>query len=253
MFRALDAFSAGRFATDTIPPEDARVERLITTLDSLLALPETPDDLERDARTYLRYFGIYLEKGLLTDEQTAGVVARLDEIETRYPALGEMIDNERFRAENLIPGKVPPKIVGKDTDGREFRLTDYRGNIIVLVFSGDWCPPCREEYPYQREMLERYGNEKVVLLGVSADHKLEKAQEVKEQQGLNYRTWWDGPPIGPISSSWKVWAFPETFVLDENGVILHVGKRGDKLIEAVDAALARSREPSGEAETLPPS
>ena len=88
MLRSLNAFGSARIATDTIPPENAQVERLVATLDSLLALPQTPQSFESDALTYIRYFGTYLGMALLTDEQTAGVVARLDEIEARYPDTG---------------------------------------------------------------------------------------------------------------------------------------------------------------------
>lgn len=252
MGRSLEAFPAARIATDTMPPEDHQVERLLATLDSLLALPETRHGFESDGRTYIRYFGMYLEKALLTPEQTDAVVVRLDEIANRYPVLGEDIDDQRYRTRNLIPGKIPPNIVGKDTDGREFRLDDYRGRIVVLIFSGDWCPPCREEYPHQRRMLERYRDRNVVLLGVNSDRKLETIQRVKEEDGLDYRTWWDGAAPGPISVSWKVWAYPETYVLAEDGIILHVGKRGEQLVEAIDRLLARRLETGG-AEGIPPS
>lgn len=253
MGRSLGAFRAVKITTDTIPPADFQVDRLLTALDSLLVLPETPFGFESDARDYVRYLGIFLGDARVTPEQTDRVVARLDRIEARYPILGSMVDDQRFRARNLIPGKIAPNIVGTDTQGKEFKLADYRGNIVVLIFSGDWCAPCREEYPYQRRMLERYRDDKVVRLGVNADYTLEKMQEVREQEGLDYRTWWDGPPIGPISASWKVWAFPEIYVLDTDGVILHVEERGDDLIEAVDKALARIRKPSGKAGTLPSS
>ena len=61
-----------------------------------------------------------------------------------------MIDKQR-RLLILNPGQVAQNIVGTDTDGVRFTLEDYRGNIVVLIFSGEWCGPCRGEYPYQRK------------------------------------------------------------------------------------------------------
>ena len=116
-----------------------------------------------------------------------------------------MIDDVRYRVAHLMPGKVAPDIVGMDTEGVQFELRDYRGNIVVLIFSAEWCAPCKAEYPYQRQMLERYEDENVVLLGVNSDDELETIQGAKEREELDYRTWWDGSAPGPIASSWKVW------------------------------------------------
>ena len=182
--RGLEAFGPVRIAADTIQSGDTEVARLLRTLDSLLALPTTSANSERDARNYLRAFTTYLEMGLLTREQTDLVLSHVDEI---------------------------------------------------------------------AQMLERYKDERVVLLGVNNDDNLETIQSAKEREGLEYRTWWDGSAPGPIASSWKVWGWPDIFVLDENGVILHADKRGDRLIDAVDAVLARRRGPGGEGVLPPPS
>ena len=45
---------------------------------------------------------------------------------------------EREATKNFAIGKVAPEIVGKDVDGKEMKLTDYRGKVVVLDFWGDW-------------------------------------------------------------------------------------------------------------------
>ena len=52
--------------------------------------------------------------------------------------LGGMIENELFAFENLRIGKVAPEIEGEDTAGVNFKLTDYRGKVVVIDFWGDW-------------------------------------------------------------------------------------------------------------------
>ena len=139
------------------------------------------------------------------------------------------------------PGTVAPQIAGKDTEGVEFTLEEYRGNIAVLIFSGHWCSPCRAEYPYQRQMLERYEDQPVVLLGVNSDPELETIRKVKIDEELRYRTWWDGhdevPTGGPIATAWRVFGWPAIYVLDPDGVIRHVDERGEQLIATVDEML----------------
>ena len=80
-----------------------------------------------------------------------------------------------------------------------------------------------------------------VLLGVNSDSDFQTIVRAKAREGLGYRTWWDGSTQGPISTDWNVWGWPSTFILDEDGVILHVNKRGETLIKAVDAVLARTK------------
>ena len=143
--------------------------------------------------------------------------------------------------EHHPPGMVAPQIVGKDTEGVELTLEEYRGNIVVLIFSGHWCGPCRAEYPYQRQMLERYEDRPVVLLGVNSDPELETIRKVKIDEELHYRTWWDGhgevPTGGPIATAWRVMGWPAIYVLDPEGVIRHVNQRGEQLIATVDEML----------------
>jgi hypothetical protein len=52
--------------------------------------------------------------------------------------LGEEAAVELFELRHLAIGKVAPEIVGEDLDGKEFKLSDYRGKVVVLDFWGNW-------------------------------------------------------------------------------------------------------------------
>lgn len=45
---------------------------------------------------------------------------------------------ELFEMHNLVLGKVAPEIEGEDVDGKRFKLSDYRGKVVVITFWGDW-------------------------------------------------------------------------------------------------------------------
>ncbi len=136
-------------------------------------------------------------------------------------------------------------IVGTDTEGVDFELYEYRGNIVVLIFTGDWCGPCRGEYPYQRSMLDLYKDQNVVLLGANSDSRLRTVRAAKEREGLSYRTWWDGGTDGPIATAWDVRTWPSTFILDAEGVIRFVDKRENEMILAVDRLLEEEKAGTG--------
>jgi hypothetical protein len=50
----------------------------------------------------------------------------------------ELAKGELFKMHNLAIGKVAPEIEGEDVDGKKFKLSDYRGKVVVLDFWGDW-------------------------------------------------------------------------------------------------------------------
>ena len=45
---------------------------------------------------------------------------------------------KKHSPEDLAIGKLAPEISGVDVDGRKFKLSDYRGKVVVLDFWGDW-------------------------------------------------------------------------------------------------------------------
>ena len=234
---------------DGRPFEDRQVEEILARFDAMFRIPGVPiEDVEQDAM--LPFFMVmrYLEMGTLTPEQTGQVAAYFEKLKEEYPDGAEFLDEKRYVVENLMPGKVAPNSIGNDIDGVEFALEEYRGNIVVLVFTGQWCGPCRGEYPYQRAMLQIYEDrgDPVVLLGVNSDPVLDTVHAVKEREALSYRTWWDGhvedaSTNGPIATQWKVEGWPQIYILDDLGVIRHSGERGGDIITAVDALLAEKR------------
>ena len=223
--------------------EDTQLDQLFATVDSLLN-PLGPDPLPPgQAYSYVRTFREAFERGRITPQQADRVFAFFHKLKSEHPGSATFIEEQRHLFSILTPGMVAQNIVGTDTDGVEFALEDYRGNIVVLVFSGEWCAPCRAEYPYQRELMEKYKDEPVLLLGVNSDKELKTIREAKTRESLGYRTWWDGSTSGPISQAWSVRSWPSTFILDADGVIRFVDKRQDRMFEAVDRLLAE-RTPS---------
>jgi len=45
-----------------------------------------------------------------------------------------------------------------DASGKEVRLSDFKGEVVVLNFWASWCPPCKEEMPYFQKAYEQYGD-----------------------------------------------------------------------------------------------
>lgn len=224
---------------------DATVDELIGTLDQLMARPETAENVAREANIHLWRYATRLSTGYLTEKQLERVVEHLDALAEDIPEAAEDLAATRFMVENLMLGQEAPNIVGKDLEGIEFELADYRGKVVAIVFTGHWCGPCRGEYPYQRLLLEVMDLDEFVLLGVNSDADIEVARQAKVDERLDYRAWWDGHAVsstsGPIATRWNVSGWPTIYVLDENGIIRHRGPRQEKLITAAKELVAEMK------------
>lgn len=223
---------------------DAEVAELIQILDALLSMPETILDFANEAQRHLWGFESRLQRGHLAPKEVSRISDYLSRIEALHPEMTNLIEQSRFRIEKLSPGSVAPNITGVDLDGVEFELADYRGEIVVLYFTGHWCALSRSEYPYQRLMLEVFENDPVTLLAIHSDQAPEVARSAKEDEGLHFRAWWDGYGAylpGPIARSWHLAGWPTIYILDEHGVIRYVHKRHLDVIVAVQDLLREYR------------
>jgi peroxiredoxin len=216
---------------------DPEIDRLLSTLDWLLANETDPRTWGEDATVHLSNFIERLQAGRLTDEQQSRVSSHLLDIEKQHPADAAVIAGQRRVVGTLTIGKPAPDIVGRDLDGKEFRLSDYRGRVVVLAFSGEWCGACRVEYPYQRLLMEIYKDRPFALLSVNSDKDPQLAKRAKAERGLTYRSWWDGYSSknteGPIASSWGVIGWPTIYVIDDRGIIRFVNLRQEDLLKGV--------------------
>jgi len=137
---------------------------------------------------------------------------------TKRSTLAALADAELFERRVLAIGKMAPEITGKDHEGEDFRLSDYRGRVVLLTFSGNWCGPCRALYPQERDLVERFKDKPFVLLSINTDEERHTLRTSIAKGEITWRCWWDGR-TGPITQRWGVMQFPALFLLDRNGVI----------------------------------
>ncbi len=64
-----------------------------------------------------------------------------------------------------------PDVSIKDLDGRDVRLADYRGKVVLVNFWATWCEPCRIEIPWMIEFQQKYGARGFTVLGVAMDEE----------------------------------------------------------------------------------
>jgi tetratricopeptide (TPR) repeat protein/peroxiredoxin/predicted Ser/Thr protein kinase len=139
---------------------------------------------------------------------------------------------------HLNVGSPAQEIDGEDLSGKRFKLSDYRGKVVVLDFWANWCGYCRVEYGPVKALVKKLQGRPFVYLGINCDDDRAVAVSVVEKQGLNWRSWYDGGSEGGrIMRQWQIDSLPSTFVLDHKGVIRHKGLRGKDLASVVEGLL----------------
>lgn len=102
-------------------------------------------------------------------------------------------------------------------DGEEIRLSELRGNVVVVNFWASWCPPCREEAPYLEATWRRYQHQGIVFIGVDYVDTEEEALAYIEEFDITYP---NGPDLGTqISKAYRIQGVPETFFVGKDGTL----------------------------------
>ena len=154
--------------------------------------------------------------------------------------LGAVAEAELYELEHLQVGMVAPEIEGTDEDDVPFKLSDYRGKVVLVDFWGYWCPICVRNIPDERALVARTLDRPFALVGINSDPK-ERLQVGMKYEPLPWRSFWDGgDAYGPIATRWNVGEWPMLYVLDENGVIQWKGEPIDDAIAKVDELLAKA-------------
>lgn len=134
-------------------------------------------------------------------------------------------------------GDTAPDLAFNNPDGKEIKLSNLRGNIVLIDFWASWCGPCRRENPNVVAAYEKYASAKFKdakgfeILGVSLDKNHASWVKAIEQDNLNWPHHmsdlggWSSAP----AAVYQVRSIPASFLVDANGVIIAKNLRGQSL------------------------
>jgi peroxiredoxin len=128
-------------------------------------------------------------------------------------------------------GKQAPDFTMTDINGKEHKLSDYKGKEVILVFWATWCPPCRIEIPHLIELRNLYGQDKLAILAISNEPE-DLVKNFAKSNNLNYTVLLS---ISALSAPYSyVNSIPSSFFIDSEGKI-KFGTVGTLDLEAMKA------------------
>ena len=123
-------------------------------------------------------------------------------------------------ASSDLTGQAAPDFALKSSSGDNLRLSEYRGDVVMVNFWATWCGPCRQEMPLLDELYSRYERVGFSLLGVNIDDDSRKAMNMVSELGVSFPVLFDARK--EVSKLYEVEAMPVTVLIDREGTIRYV-------------------------------
>lgn len=130
----------------------------------------------------------------------------------------------------LRKGQPAPDIALSDPQGQVRKLSDLRGQWVLIDFWASWCRPCRIENPHVVRLYQQYHSRGFEIFGVSLDHQREAWVKAIESDGLRWihvsdlKGWQSA-----AAQLYRVSGIPFSVLVDPQGRIAAKGLRGPAL------------------------
>lgn len=117
-------------------------------------------------------------------------------------------------------GAVAPDFASKSDSGRNVRLSELRGQVVLVNFWASWCSPCRQELPLLNKIYTQYRAAGFMLLAVNVDDNRKDAEAMLKRLDLRFPTLFDGSKN--VAKLYGVDTMPATLVIDRDGRVRYV-------------------------------
>ncbi len=117
-------------------------------------------------------------------------------------------------------GRPAPDFALRTLDGSgTIRLSDLRGQVVVINFWASWCRDCRVEHPALTAAWQRYRDSGAVVLGVAFQDRKEDSAAFARELDIGYPLLQDADSRTALA--YGVYGIPETFFVSPDGRVAH--------------------------------
>jgi len=154
------------------------------------------------------------------DESALAGTSFYDEVKMRFEAI-----------EETKIGKQAPELITENTmSGDTFKLSDLKGNYVLLDYWGTWCGPCMAEMPKIKEINKKYADKNFVIVGIDQGDPIQKWKKAIED---NEFTWTQirTTDENDLRIPFNVNAFPTKILIDPEGKIIYSSKNLEEKVD----------------------
>jgi peroxiredoxin len=128
-------------------------------------------------------------------------------------------------------GTEAPDFMQQDQDGKDVKLSSFKGKYVLVDFWASWCGPCRQENPNVVNAFNNYKDKNFTVLGVSLDRARDPWLKAIKDDNLNWTQvsdlkFWSNA----VAVQYKIQSIPQNFLIDPKGVIIAKNLRGPDLL-----------------------
>ncbi len=117
-------------------------------------------------------------------------------------------------------GAAAPDFALKNVDGKNLRLSEFVGEVVLINFGADWCGKCAQDRRGLDKLYNQYAGLGFVVLGVNMDKYPEDVSHMAREQGISFPMLFDDRKR--VTKTYKVDKIPTTVLVDRDGNVRHV-------------------------------
>ncbi|MTH16319.1 redoxin domain-containing protein [Flavobacterium sp. LC2016-01] len=164
----------------------------------------------------------------------------------QYEKLKEKADEatKAARAKNVVDAfgsATATDFTLKNLDGKEVKLSDYKGKVVVLDFWATWCGPCKASFPKMQDLVTKYKDKNVTFLFVNTwenkkeDEVLKNVTDYITEKKYDFNVVFDSK--AEVVKNYKIEAIPTSILIGKDGNILFSGHSNANLGDLIDEQL----------------